>query len=122
MAPRRALESGTLLQEIHGKPPELFEGCAAQKQFAVPRRPEGNVVFEGAMTSPRASRQRLIEDRVRAVHVACARLGFGKRNLEEPVEGQDVERPAQAARANPAVLQRLYRIIAPCVTDRVETV
>jgi hypothetical protein len=23
MVPRRALESGTLLQEIHGKPPEL---------------------------------------------------------------------------------------------------
>jgi hypothetical protein len=46
--------------------------------------------FEGAMTSPFARRQRLIEDRDRTVDVACVGFGFGNRNLDKPVEVQNV--------------------------------
>src|SRR5277367_4120306 len=46
--------------------------------------------FERAILGSLACRHRFVNDGDRAVNIAGAGFGFGKRNLEEPVEEQDV--------------------------------
>ena len=46
--------------------------------------------LECAMANPLGRRQHFVEDRDRAVDIAGPRFGFGKSNLDEPVEDQDV--------------------------------
>ena len=40
------------------------------------------------MTNAFRGYQRLVEGRDGAIDIACTRLGFSERNLEEPIEGQ----------------------------------
>src|ERR1700722_7234131 len=46
--------------------------------------------FERAMADPFARRQRFVETRDGALGIACSGFGFGKGNLDESVEEQDV--------------------------------
>ena len=62
-------------------------GIALEQDFAADAMQFG---FERAMAGPLGRRQRFVEDRDGAIDVAGAGFGFGKRNLDEPVEEQDV--------------------------------
>ena len=62
-------------------------GIALEQHFAADAMQLG---VERAMADPFARRQRFVEDGERAVDVARAGFGLGKRNLDEPVVDQNV--------------------------------
>ena len=81
-----------LLRDGDGRQERVFRrrgisGVALQQDVAADAM---QFRLERAMTDALARRQRLVEDRDSAVGVACVRFGFGQRNLQEPVEQQDV--------------------------------